>query len=64
MAVLVKKTMLHNIWLADEEGIFIFHDEVNETFSFSPDKDGTNLINDIPASVILEVAEIVNDNLH
>lgn len=61
MAALVKKNMLHTIWLADEEGIFIFHDEVNETFSFSPDKDGINLINDIPASVIREIADDILD---
>lgn len=61
MATLVKKNMLHTIWLADDEGIFIFHDEVNETFSFSPDKDGINLINDIPASVIREIADDILD---
>lgn len=61
MATLVQKNMLHTIWLADEEGVFIFHDDVNETFSFSPDKDGINLITDIPASVIREIADDILD---
>lgn len=61
MATHVSETNLHQVWLADEEGIFIFYDEVNETFAFSPDKDGINLITDIPASVIREIADDILD---
>lgn len=61
MAKHISETNLHQVWLADEEGIFIFYDEVNETFSFSPDKDGINLITDIPASVIREIADDILD---
>lgn len=57
MARKVDSNFIHTIWLADEEGVFIFHDEVNNTFYFSPDKDGTDLITDIPASVIREVSQ-------
>lgn len=61
MATLVNETVLHNVWLSDEEGLFIFHDEMNGTFSLSTDQDGINLINNIPASIIREIADDILD---
>lgn len=61
MATLVDENVLHNVWLSDAEGIFIFHDEVDNTFTLSTDEDGINLINDIPASIIREIADDILD---
>lgn len=61
MATLVNETILHNVWLSEEEGLFIFHDEVNGTISLSTDQDGINLINNIPATIIREIADDILD---
>lgn len=63
MATLVRETSTTQTWLSDNEAIYITLDNSLETVSFSPDIDGIERITDIPATVLVEVSQEINDAL-
>lgn len=63
MATLVRETSTTQTWLSDNEAIYITLDNSLETVIFSPDIDGIERITDIPATVLVEVSQEINDAL-
>ena len=63
MATLVNETSTTQVWLSDDQPVFITLDNSLETVTFSTDSEGINLITEIPATVLVEVSQEINDAL-